>query len=159
MLKTRTTAEWLERLEAAGVPCAPVLTRDQVIAHPHVLAGDILLESDHPAAGRLRQTRTAARFETPTVIRQGAPRLGEHNGEILRELGLTEAEIGELGRHGAIGPRQRHRAARPGSAGRKMAPRAALQASAILVQRWSPQARCAGHLIERNVPHPSLIWE
>ena len=104
VLKTRTTEEWLERLEAAGVPCAPVLTRDQVIAHPHVLAGDILLESDHPAAGRLRQTRTAARFETPTVIRHGAPRLGEHTGEILRELGLTEAEIGELGRHGAIGP-------------------------------------------------------
>ena len=104
MLKTRTTEEWLERLEAASVPCAPVLTRDQVIAHPHVLAGDILLESDHPAAGRLRQTRTAARFETPTVIRRGAPRLGEHTGEILRELGLTEAEIGELGRHGAIGP-------------------------------------------------------
>ena len=104
VLKSRTTEEWLERLEAAGVPCAPVLTRDQVIAHPHVLAGDILLESEHPAAGRLRQTRTAARFETPTVIRRGAPRLGEHNGEILGELGLTEAEIGELGRHGAIGP-------------------------------------------------------
>jgi crotonobetainyl-CoA:carnitine CoA-transferase CaiB-like acyl-CoA transferase len=85
------------------VPCAPVLTRDQIIAHPHVLGGDILLESDHPAAGRLRQTRTAARFETPTVIRHGAPGLGEHNAEILRELGLTEAEVGELGREGVVG--------------------------------------------------------
>jgi crotonobetainyl-CoA:carnitine CoA-transferase CaiB-like acyl-CoA transferase len=103
VLKSRATEEWLEHLEAAGVPCAPVLTRDQVIAHPHVLAGDILLESDHPAAGRLRQTRTAARFETPTVVRRGAPKLGEHTGEILRELGVSEAEIGELGRQGAIG--------------------------------------------------------
>src|SRR5262249_36220609 len=109
VLQTRTTEEWLERLEAAGVPCAPVLTRHQVIAHPHVLAGDILLESNHPVAGRLRQTRTAARFEVPTVIRRGAPRLGEHNVEVLSELGLTQTEIGELGSEGVIGtPAQAH---------------------------------------------------
>ena len=67
VLKTRTTAEWLERLEKEGVPCAPVLTRDQIIAHPQVAASGIILESDHPSAGRLRQTRTAARFATPTL--------------------------------------------------------------------------------------------
>jgi crotonobetainyl-CoA:carnitine CoA-transferase CaiB-like acyl-CoA transferase len=104
VLKTRTTREWLERLEAEGVPCAPVLTREQVIEHPHVRAGNILLESDHPVAGRLRQTRTAARFETPTVIRHGAPRLGEHNEEILRELRLSEEEIAALHRDSVIGP-------------------------------------------------------
>ena len=103
VLKTRTTEEWLERLEAEGVPCAPVLTRDQVIAHPQILASGILLESDHPVAGRLRQTRTAARFETPTVVRYGAPRLGEHNGEVLAELGLSEAEIASLRRQGVCG--------------------------------------------------------
>ena len=48
VLKTRTTAEWLERLEKEGVPCAPVLTRDQIIAHPQVAASGIILESDHP---------------------------------------------------------------------------------------------------------------
>jgi crotonobetainyl-CoA:carnitine CoA-transferase CaiB-like acyl-CoA transferase len=103
VLKTRTTEEWLKRLEAEGVPCAPVLTRDQIIAHPQVLASGILLESDHLTAGRLRQTRTAARFETPTVVRNGAPRLGEHTGEILGELGLSPADIAGLRGERVIG--------------------------------------------------------
>jgi crotonobetainyl-CoA:carnitine CoA-transferase CaiB-like acyl-CoA transferase len=103
VLKTRTSKEWLERLEAEGVPCAPVLTRDQVINHPHMLASDILLESDHPVAGRLRQTRTAARFDTPTIVRRGAPRLGEHTEEILRELQISEEEISALCVEGIIG--------------------------------------------------------
>jgi len=103
VLKTRSTEDWLERLEKEGVPCAPVLTRDQVIAHPQILASNILLESDHPVAGRLRQTRTAARFETPTVVRYGAPQLGEHNREVFAELGLSEAEIVALRRQGACG--------------------------------------------------------
>ena len=97
VLKSRTTEEWLERLEAEGVPCAPVLTRDQVIAHPQVLASGILMESDHEAVGRIRQTRAAARFsETPTELRRGAPRLGEHNAEVLGELGLSRHDIDAL---------------------------------------------------------------
>ena len=80
-----------------------MLTRNQVIAHPQVLASGILLESDHPSAGRLRQTRTAARFETPMVVRYGAPRLGEHTGEVLAELGLSPADIAALHRERVIG--------------------------------------------------------
>jgi crotonobetainyl-CoA:carnitine CoA-transferase CaiB-like acyl-CoA transferase len=103
VLKTRTTEEWLERLEAAGVPCAPVLTREQVIAHPQVIASGILIESEHPTAGRLRQTRAAARFEAPMLVRRGAPRLGEHSQEILRELGLAEEAIAALRQKRIIG--------------------------------------------------------
>jgi crotonobetainyl-CoA:carnitine CoA-transferase CaiB-like acyl-CoA transferase len=101
VLKTRTTEAWLEQLEAAGVPCAPVLTREQVIAHPQVVASGILIESEHPTAGRLRQTRAAARFEAPMRVRRGAPRLGEHSQEILQELGLAEEAIAAL-RHDRI---------------------------------------------------------
>ena len=100
VLKTRTTEDWLERLESEGVPCAPVLTRDQVIAHPQVIASGILLESDHPSAGRLRQTRTAARFATPTIVRSGAPLLGQHTAEVLAELGLSDADIAALREQG-----------------------------------------------------------
>jgi crotonobetainyl-CoA:carnitine CoA-transferase CaiB-like acyl-CoA transferase len=97
-LLRRPAADWLERLTAAGVPCGPVLTRSQVIRHPQVEALGLVVETDHPAAGRLRQARAAARFSgTPADIRRGAPRLGEHTEEILSEQGYSVAEIAELG--------------------------------------------------------------
>ena len=97
VLRTRTTAEWLTRLEEAGVPCAPVLTRNELLEHPQIQASDVLIESDHPDAGRLRQARAAARFsETPTSIRHGAPQLGAHTDDVLAEAGLSAPEIAAL---------------------------------------------------------------
>src|SRR6185312_3874426 len=73
----RPSAEWLEKLPAADVPCGPVLTRNEMIRHPHVQALELLEEYQHPKAGRLRQSRAAARFsKTPPSIRRGAPALG-----------------------------------------------------------------------------------
>ena len=93
----RPAAEWLMILDEAGVPCAPVLTRREMIDHPQVVASGIVVEHDHPHAGPLRQARPAARFEgTPTEIRNGAPLLGEHTYDILRELGYEDGDIGAM---------------------------------------------------------------
>ena len=86
------------------MPCAPVLTRSEVISHPQVQANGTVVETEHPAAGRLRQARPAARFSaTPASIREGAPGLGQHTEEVLAELGYSAAEIAGLRAQGAFG--------------------------------------------------------
>jgi crotonobetainyl-CoA:carnitine CoA-transferase CaiB-like acyl-CoA transferase len=100
----RNSAEWLDRLKKADVPCGPVLTRSQMIRHPHIAALELLEEYDHPQAGRLRQARAAARFsETPTTIRRGAPVLGQDTDAVLGELGYSAAQIAGLRAEGAAG--------------------------------------------------------
>ena len=97
VLKTRTAAEWLTRLEAEDVPCAPVLRRRDVIDHPQLRANETVTETDHPVAGRLRQARPAARFSaTPVEHRHGGSLLGQHSQEILRDAGYDEREIETL---------------------------------------------------------------
>jgi len=94
VLRTRTTAEWLERLDAEQVPCAPILGLGEIATHPQVQANSLVVELDHPSAGRIRQARPAARFDrTPAGIGRHAPRLGEHTAEICRELGIDESDV------------------------------------------------------------------
>ena len=104
-LRARPSAEWLDVLSEAGVPCAPVLTRTATLDHPQVRANGIVVEVEHPVAGRIRQARPPARFSaTPQAIRTGAPDYGEHTAAVLREAGLDEEEIGALRKDGAFGP-------------------------------------------------------
>ena len=100
-LLAKPAAEWLSILEAAGVPCAPVLTRSEMLRHPQVQAAGIVVETPHAHAGQLRQARNAARFEaTVPEMRYGAPQLGEQTLEILAELGYDEARRQALVRDG-----------------------------------------------------------
>jgi crotonobetainyl-CoA:carnitine CoA-transferase CaiB-like acyl-CoA transferase len=97
VLLTRPAEEWLVRLTEAGVPCAPVLTRSGMIRNPQVQANGIIVEYDHPAAGRVRQARPAARFSgTPATIRHAGPALGEHTETILAELGYSADQIAAI---------------------------------------------------------------
>jgi crotonobetainyl-CoA:carnitine CoA-transferase CaiB-like acyl-CoA transferase len=93
-LLTRSAEEWLERLTREGIPCAPVLTRTQMIHHPQVAANGIVVETTHPEAGALRQARPAARFsKTEAAIRSPGPALGQHTAEILGSLGYSQSDI------------------------------------------------------------------
>ena len=107
VLKTRTTDEWLAALDREDVPCGPVLTRDHLHEHPQVRANAILVEGDHPVAGRMRQPRPAERLdETPSAISRPAPMLGQHSEEVLREAGLSATEIAALREAGTLGATQ-----------------------------------------------------
>lgn len=97
VIAERTTAEWLELLDAHGVPCAPVLTRPQILTHEQVVENDIVHEYEHPGLGRVRQARPAAQFEkTPANTRQLAPELGADGPAILAELGYSERDIAQV---------------------------------------------------------------
>jgi len=97
IIKERSTAAWLERLDINDVPSAPVLRRNEVIANEQVLARELIIELDQPDIGRVRQPVPAARFDrTPARIQGPAPRIGEHSAAILAELGLNAVEIERL---------------------------------------------------------------
>jgi crotonobetainyl-CoA:carnitine CoA-transferase CaiB-like acyl-CoA transferase len=104
VLRLRPSGEWLSSLQAQAVPCAPVLRRDDVIVDPQIAANEMIVNSEHPHLGRLRQARPAARFaRTPTEIRRPAPLLGEHSDEVLGEIGIDAAALADLRAAGVIG--------------------------------------------------------
>ena len=104
VLKNRSSAEWLERLDAEQVPCARINRKEDVLTDPQVLANNLIVESEHPHAGKMRQARPAARFEgTPSeLLRQPAPLLGEQTDVILAELGVSAQKLAELHAAGTI---------------------------------------------------------
>ena len=104
VMKTRTSAEWLARLDAEQVPCAPALSRQDMLTNEQIVANRLIVESEHPHAGRTRMTRPAARFaETPAELRLPAPMLGEHTEQVLTEIGLSSAQIADLRAGGVFG--------------------------------------------------------
>lgn len=101
------TREILERLDREEVPCAPVLTRWQLLDDEQVNANEIIEVHRDGTLGEVRQPRPAARFDrTPAEIRALAPYLGGDNAEILGEIGYSETEIARLGESGVLAGRE-----------------------------------------------------
>lgn len=96
-------AYWLAKLEAVGVPSGPIYTIPQVFDDPQVRSRQMLLEMDHPKAGRVKNIGSPLKLsETPARVRQPAPTLGQHTDEVLQHLGLNDEQIIELRETGAI---------------------------------------------------------
>ncbi|HXC31717.1 MAG TPA: CoA transferase [Verrucomicrobiae bacterium] len=103
LFQRRTVAEWLRRLEDAGVPAGPVLDVAQMHADPQALAREMIVETAHPTAGEVKAIGLPIKFsETPGGVHRPAPLFGQHSREVLREVGYSDAEIDQLAQQGAI---------------------------------------------------------
>ncbi|MGH2493111.1 MAG: CaiB/BaiF CoA transferase family protein [Ktedonobacteraceae bacterium] len=96
-LKTRSTEEWLQALEEAGVPCGPVLTLDEVYQHPQVKARAMDMQVQHPIAGSIHAIGFPVKYSsTPGQMYRPAPVLGQHTFEMLESLGFSPEQCHQL---------------------------------------------------------------
>lgn len=97
LMKTRSRRAWLDALEMAKVPCGPINDLAEVFADPQVIARAMTVNMPHPKAGSLRLVANPIKLSrTPVQYRLPPPLLGEHTLELLRELGLDDAEVTAL---------------------------------------------------------------
>lgn len=95
--RTRTTHEWVEALEAAGVPCGPINDLDAVFADPQAVARGLRVDLPHPAGSAPGVASPIRLSETPVQYRHAPPTLGQHTTEVLRDvLGYDAARIETL---------------------------------------------------------------
>jgi crotonobetainyl-CoA:carnitine CoA-transferase CaiB-like acyl-CoA transferase len=98
---TAARADWLERLDAVGIPCGPILDYAEAFDTPQARAREMCVDVDHPTLGRVRSLGTPIKMSaTPLDPRRRAPLLGEHTVEVLASLGYSPAEIARLRERG-----------------------------------------------------------
>jgi len=102
-LKKQPSAHWVSVFEAQGVPVGPVNKTSDMVSDPQVKARDMVIEVEHPRAGRVKAIGHPVKFsETRAEMKRPAPLLGQHTREVLKGLGYDDARIDELAREGAI---------------------------------------------------------
>ena len=103
LVRARPVAFWVERLEAAGVPCGPINNIAQALADPQVAARELRIDLPHPLAGIVPLVANPIKLSaTPAGYERPPPTLGQHTDEVLRECGLDDAEIARLKSLGAV---------------------------------------------------------
>ena len=100
---TRDADDWVADLQAVSVPAGPINDLADVFGDPQVRHREMLLEMPHPTLGNIQQTGLPIKFsETPGVLDQPPPLLGEHNRQILTRLGYSDAAVDGMARDGVI---------------------------------------------------------
>lgn len=95
---TKTTAEWDALLARADIPATPLVTPDDLLDDPHMMAIDFFKRAEHPTEGSIRVMDVPQRWsDSQPEITRHAPTIGEHTAEILAEIGLGDAEIDTIG--------------------------------------------------------------
>ena len=103
IIRTRSSADWLSRLEAAGVPAGPVLDVAEMHRDPQTLAREMVTKAPHTKLGPVKTLGAPVKFSvTPGGVARGAPLLGEHTREVLAEYGYGDDEIDALICDGAV---------------------------------------------------------
>jgi formyl-CoA transferase len=103
VLASRPSLEWVESLNAAGVPCGPIHAMDEVFADAQVRHLNAAVTVEHPTLGTLNILNQAIKLSrTPGAVVTATPERGEHSDEILGEIGLSAAQVAELRASGAI---------------------------------------------------------
>ncbi|MFQ6030809.1 MAG: CaiB/BaiF CoA transferase family protein [Dehalococcoidia bacterium] len=101
--RTRPADDWVEDLQAVNVSAGPINDLADVFSDPQVLHRQMLLEMPHPTLGSIKQTGLPLKFsETPGGLDQPPPLLGEHNQQILQELGYSDADIEQMAERAVI---------------------------------------------------------
>jgi crotonobetainyl-CoA:carnitine CoA-transferase CaiB-like acyl-CoA transferase len=101
VFETRPTADWLAVLEEGGFPAGPVLSIGEMHEDPQALAREMIVETDHPKAGKVKTLGLPVKFSaTPGGITRPAPLLGQHSRAILAEIGYNEQQIEQMAAQG-----------------------------------------------------------
>jgi len=103
LLKTDETAAWLDKLQSAGVSCAPINTVAQALTAEHTIARKLVTKATHSVEGEIDLPGIPFQLMgTPATVRRAPPTLGEHTEEVLREIGKSADDIARLRKSGAI---------------------------------------------------------
>ena len=92
-LRKKPKSHWLAELEKAGIPCGPVMSYDEVLTDPHILARDMYVATEHARAGTFKTLGVTVKLsDTPGAVRRAAPTLGQHTVEVLGSRGQAAKE-------------------------------------------------------------------